>query len=124
MVAVAMIAAGLGLGIKAWDGLEMTNLLIAHLVLGFIGVGLAALQVTALVYRPHLDAPLRCGTATADMHQIVHCRVHPLLCQKFSFMGGPLHRQPVAVMPRQATTVGWQGMKCIRGSETMDRRCN
>ncbi len=59
VIAVAMIAAGLGLGIKAWDGVELTGLFIAHLVLGFLAVALAALQVTAVVYRPKLDAPIR-----------------------------------------------------------------
>ncbi len=57
---MAMIAAGLGLGIKAWDGVEFTSLFVAHLVLGFLAVALAKLQVTALVYRPNLDAPIRC----------------------------------------------------------------
>ncbi len=59
VVAVAMIVAGLGLGIKAWDGVEATPLFVVHLTLGFLAVFLAALQVTALVYRPHLDADIR-----------------------------------------------------------------
>ncbi|BDA51080.1 probable cytochrome b561, DM13 and DOMON domain-containing protein [Coccomyxa sp. Obi] len=64
VIAVAMIAVGLGLGIKAWDGVELTAIFTAHLVLGFLAVALAVLQVTALVYRPKLDAPIRWLWAT------------------------------------------------------------
>lgn len=61
VIAVAMIAAGLGLGVEAWNGVSWTNLFVAHLALGFLAVFLAVLQITALVYRPHLDSDLRCA---------------------------------------------------------------
>jgi hypothetical protein len=60
VIAVAMIAAGLGLGIKAWqDGVTGGSLLDAHLVIGFLAVAMAVKQATALLFRPKHESALR-----------------------------------------------------------------